>query len=59
MDGIDRAQERTLYDTATAIAKAAHGIPPGNPGECNLCGEESGRLIGGACAPCRDKYRLK
>lgn len=30
-------------------------IPPGVAGECELCGEFSPRLIGGACAPCRDK----
>ncbi len=44
--------------TAAAIAKAARDIQPGEPGECDLCGEESGRLINGACAPCRDKYKL-
>lgn len=58
MDDIDRAQERALTDTAAAIAKAARDIQPGEPGECDLCGEESGRLINGACAPCRDKYKL-
>ncbi len=58
MDDIDRAQERALYDTANAIARAARDIQPGEPGECDLCGEQSGRLINGACAPCRDKYKL-
>ena len=58
MDDIDRANERALHDTAAAIAKAARDIPPGEPGECDLCGEWSGRLIGGACAPCRDKHKL-
>lgn len=58
MDDIDRAQMRALNDTAAAIAQAARDIPPGEPGECDLCGEWSGRLIGGACAPCRDKHKL-
>lgn len=58
MDDIDLAQERALHDTAAAIAKNARDIPHGEPGECDLCGEESGRLINGACAPCRDKHKL-
>lgn len=37
---------------------AAHGIHTGSPGECDLCGEHSMRLIEGACAPCRDRYHL-
>jgi len=28
-------------------------------GDCELCGEWSGRLIGGACSPCRDRYGLE
>ncbi len=57
-DEIDRAQERTEQDLARAIAAARGDIPPGKPGECDLCGEHSPRLIDGACAPCRDKYKL-
>ncbi len=33
-------------------------IPIGEPGECNKCGNESKRLVGGNCAPCRDRYKL-
>lgn len=33
-------------------------IPPGTPGDCELCGEWSGRLVNGACAPCRDRHKL-
>ena len=25
-------------------------------GECDLCGEWASHLVGGVCAPCRDKY---
>ncbi len=42
-----------------SVAAARGVIKPGQPGECELCGEWSGRLIGGACAPCRDKYGLE
>ena len=57
-------------DTANALAQAereramrvvmalAAAINPGKPGDCDFCGEWSGRLVGGACAPCRDKLRL-
>jgi len=60
-DEIDDAQQREQEDTARALAAAretARRIPVGEPGECDYCGEESPRLVGGACAPCRDKRRL-
>ena len=57
-DEIDAAQEREMYDTANAIRAASKPLRPGVPGECDLCGEWSGRLIDAACAPCRDKHRL-
>lgn len=31
---------------------------PGVEGDCEFCGYWSGRLVQGACAPCRDKYKL-
>lgn len=61
-DEIDDAQTRELADTARALAAAretARRIPVGAPGDCDFCGEWSGRLVEGACAPCRDKRRLK
>lgn len=30
-------------------------VPAGVAGECDDCGEDSPRLIGGYCAPCRDR----
>ena len=57
-DEIDLAQERDHIATSSAIRAAAKDIPTGTPGECGVCGEWSGRLIKGACAPCRDKYKL-
>ncbi len=61
-DQIDIANDRVLSDTSKAIAAAARAaaqIPVGEPGECDLCGEWSGRLVDGVCAPCRDHYKLK
>jgi hypothetical protein len=57
-DDIDRANDyaQTLLDAQ--IADQRKDIKPGIPGDCDLCGEWSGRLIDGACAPCRDKYKL-
>lgn len=61
-DDADRAQED--MDRADAEREkpwqrpTPYVFPPGDPGDCELCGRWSGRLIGGACAPCRDKYRL-
>lgn len=60
-DEIDLAQEREHIATTSAlnqVRKQAARIEPGVPGDCDLCGEWSARLIRGACAPCRDKWRL-
>jgi len=40
------------------IRQQAADMPKGEPGECERCGEPSWRLVGGACAPCRDKFKL-
>jgi hypothetical protein len=44
----------------TACLKNAIGVemPKGVPGDCDICGQWSGRLVDGACAPCREKYKL-
>ena len=55
------AQEREHIATNSAVndvREQAARIEPGAPGECELCGEWTGRLIRGACAPCRDRYKL-
>jgi hypothetical protein len=52
---IELAKEAALRDVREQAAR----IPAGKPGDCDLCGEYSQRLVGGACAPCRDKYGLK
>lgn len=57
-DEIDRAQEREQMDRDAAIRAAGRELVPDEPGDCDMCGEWSARLVGGACAPCRDKYHL-
>lgn len=60
MDDIDRANDLTQNGTDKIIGaiRAQATLPPGKPGECDLCGEHSMRLVEGACSPCRDKWKL-
>ncbi len=61
VDHVDKAQElvEQLGEAELErIRKEASEIPAGSPGTCELCGSWSGRLVNGACAPCRDKYEL-
>lgn len=60
-DQIDEANDladRLARYGIEAQREAAAAIPTGVPGECDQCGEWSGRLVAGVCAPCRDRYRL-
>jgi hypothetical protein len=54
-DEADRAAELTAFFLKASI-HAAISIPfiPGEPGECDRCGDDMPRLVGGLCAPCRD-----
>jgi len=56
-DEIDRTQEIMLFQQSL-IEGRRFELEPGEPGDCELCGEWSSRLIAGACAPGRDRYRL-
>lgn len=59
MDDVDEATERNERRIAEGIARAASApFPAGHPGECAMCGEYSPRLVGGACAKCRDEKGL-
>jgi len=57
-DDIDNAQALEQLSRDNAIRAAAKPLVPGEPGECELCGEWSGRLVCQVCAPCRDKWKL-
>ncbi len=57
MDSVDEASnvmEAVLQQKEASIRQAAAAMPKGSPGECIECGEDSGRLVLGVCAPCRD-----
>jgi hypothetical protein len=59
MDEVDRAEAEVERHLQEALRRNRAEPVPGKPGECDLCGEYSHRLVGDACAPCRDKYKLK
>lgn len=55
MDDVDLANELADARVIQALNKLkAAIIPVGEPGECKECGDNSPRLVGGRCAPCRD-----
>ena len=59
-DAIDEATETIEEHKAREIQKirAKADIPKGVQGNCDWCGEYTIRLIGGACARCRDRRGL-
>jgi hypothetical protein len=57
-DEADRGNDRAQEWLDDQIAASRRTLDPGNPGDCDKCGEHSGRLIFGNCARCRDRYRL-
>lgn len=56
-DQIDMAAEISDLFLARSIRAARQPVPVGVPGECETCFEDSSRLVGGRCAPCRDGKR--
>lgn len=48
--------ENAISDGIGEASRAVAAMPVGEPGICDGCGEISGRLVGGYCAPCRDRY---
>lgn len=50
--------ERRESEALKAIQAKRLEQPVGVEGDCDLCGEYMLRLVGGACAPCRDRYKL-
>ena len=57
-DEVDLTTERQLFQQQVMEQNTRYELPPGDPGECEFCGEWYSRLIGGACGFCRDKFRL-
>lgn len=59
-DEFDRIQEREegILDLQVQAQRAKPRMAKGEPGTCKMCGEDSPRLVGGVCAPCRDKHKL-
>jgi len=55
-DDADIASNITEESINREIARIRADIPAGGAGECDLCGEWFGRLVGGACVPCRDRF---
>ena len=56
-DIVDLANERVEKELEAQL-KLPADMPKGKPGDCDMCGEWSGRLVNGVCAPCRERYRL-
>ena len=59
-DNADKAclTETGIKEKTIENIRAAADIPKGRPGDCDLCGEWSSRLVSGVCAPCRDRHGL-
>lgn len=58
-DEVDQANDRALRDNDLCVSMArdaAARIPVGEAGDCDTCGSWNGRLVGGMCSPCRDRY---
>ena len=57
-DEIDGIVEREAEILRKRLELRVTGMVKGESGECDLCGEWSGRLVNGVCAPCRDRHGL-
>lgn len=56
-DAADMAAVLNEQHFARSLRAARVAVPVGVAGECGGCGEDSPRLVGGRCAPCRDGRR--
>lgn len=57
-DAIEDRNEREEELRAKARGDKPYEPPAGVAGDCDICARWCGRLIGGACPPCRDKFGL-
>lgn len=53
-DWADEAAAISDLHLSESIRAARQPVPAGEPGICENCDEQSPRLVGGRCAPCRD-----
>lgn len=54
-DAADMATDIMAEHLARGLDRVRTIIPPGEPGECDACFERMPRIVGGMCAPCRDR----
>ena len=59
-DEVDISNDNIQHDIERRVEDVRRNaeLPPGEPGDCERCGEWSGRLVNGVCAPCRDRHKL-
>lgn len=57
-DEADITQDRLEREQVLLQRAEPYRLAEGVPGDCELCGEESKRLVHGACARCRDRRGL-
>ena len=59
-DEVDFSNDNIQHDIERRVEDVRRNaeLPPGEPGDCERCGEWSGRLVNGVCAPCRDLFKL-
>ena len=57
-DEADQANDHAHIINEHHVRAARAELPPGEPGECEVCGDHSPRLVRGVCAPCRDEFKL-
>jgi len=54
----DEAAKIEAEHLARALQASRRPVEPGEPGECEACGEDHPRLVNGRCAPCRDRAAM-
>ena len=57
-DEIDIANERAEELRQAALNAPRPVMAPGQPGECDWCGEHKPRIVKGYCARCRDELGI-
>jgi hypothetical protein len=59
-DVIDQANYYAEKERQIAIDnRIPFTLDAGKPGDCDFCGEFFGRLVDGACVPCRNRYQAR